>query len=183
MGEPEVVEVKDVEELSPFDEMINKIGNVEYLIRVLFNSDFITAETTTKKDVIEKMNILKTQVNTSEQFTGADKDVLVKGILKLEVLLGAVEYLREKIEKSKEVVLEKGNDLGWSELEKEDWRVEFVQQASKCGRFQAIKALEDTNDLKAAIAEAPKLKASPPSFGEKPPADLMSTLQRAKKKF
>lgn len=172
------------EELNPFETTKEKLKSCEYLIRVLFNTDFITAETTTKKEVFEKISKLKAEISASEEFGLEELLELNKYVAKLECLMSAFEYLRENNLSAKEKVLKSGGEAGWTLLEKEDWKIEYVQKSQNCGRFQAIKALEETKDLAEACKIAPKLVAEFPKFGKAPPPkDLMATLSRNKKKF
>ena len=98
--------------------------------------------------------------------------------------MAAFEYLRENKPNAQAKVLKSGAEAGWDLLEKEDWKIEYIQKSQKCGRFQAIKALEKTKDLAEACKLAPNESVELPKFGTTaPPKDLMATLSRNKKKY
>lgn len=179
---PLVEKAEDAEELAPFDALMDNMKHCEYLIRVLFNKDFFTAETTNKREIQDKISKLKLEGEVSEQFSAKEKQEIKEEGYKLDCLLAAVEFLRDNVVSKRDTVLESGELAGWEKLSEEDWREEFLEKTSKCGKFQAKEALKKTSNLREAIRIAPTLALELPKFGDKPaPADLGATLQRAKK--
>lgn len=176
------VEKQKKEDVTQFESIMDRLNNTLYKIRVLFNHDFISAETVKKKEVKEKMMKLRNEGEISDLFTKTEREEILRVCTKLECLMAAHEFLRENASQAKALVLLKGAEVGWEDLKEEVWREEFVEKAGTCTKLQAREALSKTADLSKAVKMASKITVQSPQFGGKPPsAEAIATMKRLKK--